>query len=185
MRSRLLRIVLGITLMLGGQRARAAAGAPTGVPRVLDTESPGVPTAEIEAALRHYAYAVRALPADSVAACYAPTGQLLLPGLAPVAGRAAIRDLLAPMLATVTVDSTTMTSELIGGSSTVASQWGTYRQVAGPKDGPHDLHVGRFSALWGYFAHERRWLLYRLMMQPMPTPAAAAPDSSSAPTPAH
>ncbi len=184
MRSRMLIIAMGVEFTLCGDRAFAAREPATGSRRVVDADRPGAPIAELEAALQHYAYAVRALPADSVAACYAPTGQLLLPGLPPVVGPGAIHDFLAPMLASVAVDTTTMTSDLVAGTSTVASQWGSYRQVAGPKDGAHDLHVGRYSALWGYFASEHRWLLVRLMMQPMPTPAAPAPDSSSAPPPA-
>jgi ketosteroid isomerase-like protein len=136
--------------------------------------------------MNDYARALRSLPADSVAARFAPDGQLLLPGMAAVAGRAAIRDFLAPMNASFDVDSTTMESERVEGVEHFASQWGTYRQVAGPKGGPHDLHVGRFSALWTYDAKEGRWLIARLMMQPTPPPAgaqAAPAPSSAAPKP--
>ena len=63
----------------------------------------------------------------------------------------------------------------------MASQWGTYRQVAGPKGGAHNAYVGRFSALWRYDAKDGRWLLVRLMMQPVPTPASPAPPAPTSP----
>jgi uncharacterized protein (TIGR02246 family) len=136
---------------------------------------------QVARARDHYCLALRTLPADSVATCYAPGGQLLLPGLSPLAGRTAIRDFLAPMAAAVAVDSTSMETEYAHAAPGFVSEWGTYRQVAGPRGGAHDLHVGRFSALWSYDEKDGRWLIERLMMQPLPTPTSPA---TPGPTPA-
>jgi len=137
--------------------------------------------AAIRWAMEDYAHAIQTLPADSVAARFTPDGELLLPGLATISGRAAIREFLAPMNAAFRVDSTSMASEVVDSFGTRATQWGTFYQVAGPRDGKSEPHTGRFAALWRYDSRQFRWLIARLMMQPLPSPA---PLATPAPTPA-
>jgi hypothetical protein len=194
MRCKLARWVAWTMVALATPSIGAAAdsGRSLATSKIVNVDPRGAENARLEdrvnAALAHYALAVRTLPPDSISACYAPMGELLLPGMAPLVGRDAIREFLVPMVAGSVVDSTTLSGEILAQTSLMASQWGSYRQVAGPKGGAHALYVGRFSALWGYSARESRWLLIRLMMQPLPTPttpaAAPAPGSSPAgPTP--
>jgi hypothetical protein len=52
----------------------------------------------IAAATAYYALVLRGAPADSVAMAYSADGELVLPGMAPVHGREAIRAFLAPMI---------------------------------------------------------------------------------------
>lgn len=106
------------------------------------------------------------MPAD-VAANYAEEGELMLPGLAPLHGRNAIRDFLQPMVESIEVESVEMSTTLLKTHGDTADQWGTYRQMAGEKGKAKQEYKGRYAALWQRDT-DHQWRLLRLMMQPMP-----------------
>ena len=129
--------------------------------------SPSDDRKAVEAAMQSYASALRSAPAATIAGYYAPDGELLLPGMAPLHGPAAIRAFLAPMIVGVEVESVGITTELLDVHGGTADQWGTYRQTAGERGKPKQHLRGRYAALW---RHEKdgHWRLVRLMMQPLP-----------------
>ena len=120
--------------------------------------------------MRGYAAALKGGTPEAVAGWYMPDGELLLPGLAPVRGRGAIRAFLAPLTSAVDVESVEIGAELAEVHGESADLWGTYRQLAGEKGKPKEMHAGRYAALW-HRDSDGRWRLARLMMQPVPTDA--------------
>jgi ketosteroid isomerase-like protein len=122
----------------------------------------------IEEATRGYTVTLRTGTAEAVAEWYTSEGELLLPGLAALHGRAAIRAFLAPLASATAVESVEMKSDLLEVHGSSADSWGTYRQVAGEKGKPKQTFRGRYAALW-HFESDRRWRLVRLMMQPLPS----------------
>jgi uncharacterized protein (TIGR02246 family) len=121
--------------------------------------------ARIEAATQHYAAVLRGAPVDSVVAVYADDGELVIPGVATLHGRKAIRDFLAPLAATVTVASVEMQVDSVAVTGNSAVEHGRYRQVAGPTGGPAQEFRGAFDATWTRGA-DAEWRLVRLVMQP-------------------
>ena len=118
----------------------------------------------VEAAMTRYAGALReGTPAD-IAKFYTADGELQLPGLAALRGRAAIEAFLASLTASVEVESVKVKTTWLELDGAIASQWGEYEQIAGEKGKAKQPYKGRYSALW----HRERgqWLLQRLMMQP-------------------
>ena len=123
---------------------------------------------DVDAALAHYMLLLRTAPPDSTVAFYTSDGQLLEPGLA-LSGPAAIKAFLDPLAQTMTVSEATARSEateVFG--DTVAVQWGSYHETAGPKGAPPSSSDGRFVAEW------RRtpagWRIARFLVQPNPPP---------------
>jgi uncharacterized protein (TIGR02246 family) len=120
----------------------------------------------VEQAMRDYAVSLRKGTPDAVASHYAKDGELLLPGMAPLKGRDAIRDFLAPLVQAVEVESVDTATDLLEVHEKTATQWGTYKQVAGERGKPGQLHEGRYSALW-HLEADGQWRLVRMMMQPL------------------
>ena len=120
----------------------------------------------VELAMKEYAEALRVGTPETVVAHYTIDGQLLLPGLAPLRGREAIRAFLAPLVASTEVESVEVNTEVVETHGNTADQWGTYRQVAGERGKAKQTFQGRYAALW-YLEKDGRWRLFRLMMQPV------------------
>jgi uncharacterized protein (TIGR02246 family) len=119
----------------------------------------------VERAMQGYAAALRDGTPDRVASWYAADGELLLPGLAALHGRDAIRAFLAPLASATEVASVEITTDLLEVRGATADQWGTYVQVAGERGKAKQTYRGRFAAIWHREA-DGRWRLKRLMMQP-------------------
>jgi uncharacterized protein (TIGR02246 family) len=133
-------------------------------------DPPAASTREaVEQAMKGYAATLKGGTPEAVAGWYMPDGELLLPGLPPVHGRQAIRAFLAPMVGAVDVESVEVGTDLVEVHGETADLWGTYRQLAGEKGKPKEMHAGRYAALWHREAGT--WRLVRLMMQPVPTDA--------------
>lgn len=123
--------------------------------------------AAVERAMQEYGAALRGASADSVAAWYTSDGELLEPGMAPLRGRKAIRDFLAPLASAVEVESIALSTDLVDVHGDAAEQWGTYRQVAGERGKAKQTYTGRYAARWRH-EPDGPWRLERLMMQPGP-----------------
>jgi ketosteroid isomerase-like protein len=95
---------------------------------------------------------------------YAPDGELLEVGMAPLEGPAAIAAFLASFTG-VAVDSSAMSSDAVDVYGTAAMQWGTFAQVARVEGHGIVRSQGRFVAQW-VKQHDGRWLIHRLMPQP-------------------
>lgn len=95
---------------------------------------------------------------------YAYDGELQLPGLAALHGRAAIEALLAPMSRTVEVESVAVKTTRLEVDGAFASRWGEYERVAGEKGKAKQTCRGRYWAPWR--RDRGRWLLERPMMEP-------------------
>jgi len=166
-------VVVG-SLALGlGASSIAASGAapakPTGMSAtaVVTTKISAVSHAvrDVEAALQRYAHFTVTLEYDSTAAMFTADGQMLEPQMAPIVGRQAIHDFLAPLAAKYAVGTATMVAEdtQVFGSS--AYQWGTYDQTSGLKGEKLARYAGRFVAEWAREA-DGVWRLKRMMAQP-------------------
>ena len=120
--------------------------------------------AEIEAAMQSYATALKSGTPDDIAGHYTSDGELLLPGVETLHGRAAIRQFLAPLAGAVEVASVAIATEIVTLAKGSASQWGTYTQVAAERGKEQKTYAGRYAALWR--KENGKWLLARLLMQP-------------------
>ena len=120
----------------------------------------------VELAMKEYAEALRVGTPEMIVAHYTIDGQLLLPGLAPLRGREAIRAFLAPLAASTEVETVEVTTETVETHGNTADQWGTYRQVAGERGKAKQTFQGRYAALW-HLEKDGHWRLFRLMMQPV------------------
>jgi len=120
-------------------------------------------------AMDHYAAITKLVSPDSSAACYTEDGELQLPAMRVLHGRAAIRNFLTPLAGKVEVDSVAMVSDELEVHAGSAIQFGHYAQKAAEKGKPQsaEVHTGRFAALWRKCA-DGVWRLDRLMMQPAP-----------------
>ena len=129
----------------------------------------GAQAAAVDAALAHYMVLLKSAPPESTAAFYTADGQLLEPGMNPLTGPAAIRAFLEPIARTVVVHEAVATPEAteVYGDS-VGYQWGTYHQVAGPKDAPPSTYDGRFVIKWR--STPDGWRIVRFLVQPNPPP---------------
>jgi ketosteroid isomerase-like protein len=129
----------------------------------------GAQASAVDAALAHYMMLLKSAPPESTAAFYTADGQLLEPGMNPLTGPAAIRAFLEPIARTVTVHEAVATpavTEVYGDS--IGYQWGTYHQVAGPKDAPPSTYDGRFVIKWR--STPTGWRIVRFLVQPNPPP---------------
>jgi ketosteroid isomerase-like protein len=129
----------------------------------------GAQASTVDAALAHYMVLLKSAPPESTAAFYTADGQLLEPGMNPLTGPAAIRAFLEPIARTVTVHEAVATpavTEVYGDS--IGYQWGTYHQVAGPKDAPPSTYDGRFVIKWR--STPTGWRIVRFLVQPNPPP---------------
>jgi uncharacterized protein (TIGR02246 family) len=140
-----------------------------GMPAVRAAE-PAASGEAVEQAMRGYAATLKEGNPEAVAGWYAKEGELLLPGLAPLRGPAAIRAFLVPLVGATEVESVAVTTDLVAVHGESADLWGTYHQVAGEKGKPKQGYDGRYAALWHHEA-DGKWRLVRLMMQPVPAEA--------------
>ena len=116
-------------------------------------------TPDLSASLAQYSSFVRRQLGDSIAALYAPDGELVAPG-GPVRGPAAIRAFLAGFT-NVHVDSSTMWADSVAITDTGIIQWGGFYQRATVADRPPVVATGHFVALWRE-QPDGRWLLRRM-----------------------
>lgn len=158
--SRFMLIVLVMILVL------PVSGTASAQPVRAKSRRPPAARQAVAQAMRGYATALRRGPADAVIACYTEKGELLLPGMAALRGRAAIRAFLAPLAEATEIDSVDIDTELLETHGRFADQWGTYRQVAGERGKPKQQFKGRYAALW-HLEADGQWRLARLMMQPL------------------
>jgi len=125
---------------------------------------------DIAATLHRYTAAVKAGPVDAIVACYTEDADLLQPGMAPLHGRQAIHDFLAPLATQFAVESAEMASDSLQVFGDSAFQWGTYRQAAGPVGAKPGHYEGRFAAQWQRDV-DGTWRMRRLMVQPVQSQA--------------
>ena len=86
-------------------------------------------TAQLDAAMERYSGFVRAMAADSIAAMYAPDGEMLGAGMHAIRSPDSIRVFLGSFT-NVRVDSESMVRQAISVGDTESVQWGTWAQVA-------------------------------------------------------
>lgn len=116
-------------------------------------------TPDLSASLAQYSSFVRRQLGDSIAALYAPDGELVTPERA-VRGPAAIRTFLAGFT-NVKVDSAAMWADSVAITDTGIVQWGGFYQRASVSDRPPVTASGHFVALWREQS-DGRWLLRRM-----------------------
>lgn len=124
--------------------------------------------------------------ADSTASFFADSGTMLGAGMAPVIGRKAIGEWLAPLFRQYEVREAGEVVQAVDVSGNAATVWGTYSQTVAPRGGGESqAHTGRFVAAWKKRG-DGRWRINLMITQPDPPPSqpAAAPKKSSPPPPA-
>lgn len=119
-------------------------------------------TPDLNATLARYNSFVRRDLGDSIAAFYAPDGELVTER-GPIRGPAAIRSFLATFT-NVQVDSSAMWADSVEVTDSGVVQWGGYYQRAIAPDRPAVTATGRFIALWRQ-GRDGRWLLRRMQAQ--------------------
>lgn len=144
----------------------AACGRPSVEPTLTLTPVAAAARAPIEAAMQRYNRFMRAGPPDSAAALFTEDGELFEPRDAVLKGRNAIRDFLQPLGEKLRVESASSTTQSLEAWGATALEWGEYVQNVGPAGGASTTYRGRFVAEWLKQA-DGRWLLRRLMMQPL------------------
>ena len=123
-------------------------------------------TAQLDAAIARYSGFVRDMAGDSIAAMYAPDGEMLGAGMHAIQSPDSIRRFLTGFT-NVKVDSETMTRDAITVGDTESVVWGTYTQVA-TVTGQPPVHVsGRFVTQWVRRPGES-WRIRRMLTQPAP-----------------
>lgn len=127
---------------------------------------------EVRAAMRAYDSILVYGPPDSTAAMYTADGILFIPGMAPLQGRKAIVDFLAPLWNGATVLTAKTTVDTVEMYGERAYLWGTYEEVAGPKGDAPSLYRGRVAAEWVREA-DGRWRIARILTQPGPPEPAS------------
>lgn len=105
-----------------------------------------------------------------IAAFYAPEGELLLPGLAPLATPKGIEAFLAPLVKQAKVTDVTVQCDPADVNGASATLWGTYSETYVPTGGAAQTVTGRFASAWVRGDEGGGWKLRRLMMQPAPPP---------------
>ena len=123
---------------------------------------------ELTAATQHYAFLIKSAPVDSVVNHFTPDGVLDIAGQSPLVGRTAIREFLAPIAGSTTVTLVEMPIDSLAVDHRQATVNGTYRQIAGPKDGGSDQlqeYRGRYEAHW-IRARDGSWQISKLAMRP-------------------
>lgn len=123
-------------------------------------------TAELDAATARYAGFVRGMAGDSIAAMYAPDGEMLGAGMHAIQSPDSIRRFLAGFT-NVKVDSETMVRDAITVGDTESVTWGTYTQVATVTGQPPVRVSGRFVTQWVRRPGES-WKIRRMLTQPAP-----------------
>jgi uncharacterized protein (TIGR02246 family) len=121
------------------------------------------------AALEHYMTAARAVDPDAIAACFAPTGLLLEPGIPPIEGREAIREFIVSFPG-VDVQVAIATADVVEVFGDTALIWGSYFERLAFPGQPLSVQHGRFVIEWVRGA-DGGWLILRFFRIPVPTPA--------------
>jgi uncharacterized protein (TIGR02246 family) len=121
--------------------------------------------AAVNSALQEYVRNLKVMDAGALAASFTNDGELLEPGMKPLCGPSAIRAFLSSF-AGVRVENPAMKAESTQVCGSLALQWGTYSQTVVVKGKAPAQFSGRFAAEWRKQA-TGKWLLYRLMMQPV------------------
>ena len=129
--------------------------------------APNAARAEVEAAMQRYMAAARAVNADSMAASFAPDGELLEPGIPVVASRDSIRAFMGSFPG-VRVDSATAVADTIEVMGDVAFYWGSYfERLAFPGQPASEQH-GKFVIEWSRQS-DGRWFIRRYYRIPLST----------------
>lgn len=116
-------------------------------------------TPDLNATLARYNNFVRHEMGDSIAAMYAPDGELVTP-IRSYRGPDSIRAFLATFT-NVTLDSSVMWTDSVHATDSGLVQWGQFYQHAILADRPAVAATGHFVALWRE-QPDGRWLLRRM-----------------------
>ena len=119
----------------------------------------------VEAAMHAYAVDLQRGTPEAVAQHFTSEGELVLPGIAPLQGREAIRAFLKPLVATVEVISVEIDTDTLTVDGPRAEQRGAYKQIAGERGQPPQPYHGKYQAEWR-LESDQQWRLARLTMLP-------------------
>ena len=131
---------------------------------------------QVRAAMSAYTASLTVGP-DSTGSFFDESGTMLGAGIAPVIGRKAIIEWLAPLFKANAVKDAGSVVQAVDVSGDLATVWGTYHQYAGPRGGEPVSYNGRFVAAWKRGA-DGRWRIVLMMTQADPL-AAVAPAKGS------
>lgn len=115
---------------------------------------------QLDAALVRYNGFVRHMQGDSIAAMYAPDGELVVRGRGTLRGPDSIRTFLASFT-NVTVDSAAMWGDSVRTTDSGVVQWGGFYQQATVTGRAPVTATGRFVSLWKR-EPGGRWALRRM-----------------------
>ena len=127
MSRQVLKVMSVAALLLAATAPRSIAKSP---------EPPRAAGEAVEQAMRGYAAALKSGPPEAVAAWFTADGELLLPGMAPVRGREAIRAFLAPMASAVEVESVEVGTDAVEVHGASADLWGPIASSRARKGSP-------------------------------------------------
>lgn len=108
--------------------------------------------------------------ADSLAAWFTEDAILMEPEMADVVGRTAIRDFAASIFAMMTIPEIEITPREVNVYGETAYDFGTYREVVQPKDGPATTHRGRYAVVWNR-QPDGAWKFARVMVNSVERPS--------------
>ena len=123
--------------------------------------------AEVSAAMERYMVAARAVDADAMAACFAPSGVLFEPGIEPIETREAIRKFLGSFPG-ARVEVATVEPEAIEIFGATALYWGKYHERLTFPGKPASDQRGRFVIEWSRQS-DGAWLIQRYFRVPVTT----------------
>ena len=114
----------------------------------------------VQTRLDQYAHALSLVNSDSVAAYFADDGAIVQPGAAPIIGRRAVRDFLAPFDGKTVVEREVIHTDSMRVMDGVARAWGTFEQTAGARGAAMQTYRGGFVADFVRGA-DRAWRIER------------------------
>ena len=135
----------------------------------------------VEAALAQYSKLVLAMDHAGIAALFAPEGEIVNQGAAPVHGREAIAAFLAGFSNFHVLESSIVASSTALADQT-AVQLGSYHQKVKTPDGSEVEVWGKFRAEW-VRGTDGKWLIARMATKPGPPPPPPPAPTSAPPTP--
>jgi ketosteroid isomerase-like protein len=118
------------------------------------------PAREIDLKLARYNRYLHGMQGDSIALLYAPDGEMLATGRAPLRGPAAIAAFLSSFT-NITVDSSAMATDSLVMTDSGAVQYARFYQRATPAGRPSVEAYGHILALWQRQS-DGHWLIRRL-----------------------
>ena len=113
--------------------------------------------------LEQYAHATTLVNADALTSFFTNDGALVEPGMAPLVGRKAIHDFLAPFDGKAVVESDVIRTDSLRSVGSARRAWGRYEQVAGERGGRLQQYRGRFVADF-VRGPDGAWMIERLAM---------------------